>query len=148
MSLFFLLPTRTPKVTLSGETETGLETDPDDSTVRLRINQDGTIDKSSDTGVASWSQIDTETDWIRPVGVAPGAYEVRYTNLVGDAMTSQSAAEDTWFALSGGDFILTLTRTTVGTDSSTFDIEIRSGSSGSAVASGAYSFSAQVQSGG
>ena len=109
-------------ITLSGETVTGFAIFPGDASASIKADNNGNVYKRTNGG--SWTQVDTLTDWVRPAGSAPGLYQVRFTNLVGDAV-SASAAEDIWHALSSGDFIVTLTNTGVGFDTSAFDIEIR-----------------------
>ena len=132
-------------LTLSGETIISSQIDPDDASARLKIDNDGNVYKSEDTGTPSWTQIDSAADWIRPAADAPDDYEVRYTGLTGDALTSGTAAEDTWHALSTGDFILVNTTVIVpGTQDSTFTIEIRKGSAGAALVSASYTLTADV----
>lgn len=147
MSLFFLLPTsKAATVTLSGETTTALDDDPSDAYARIKIDQDGNVYESADTGTPSWVQVDTAADWVRPTGAAPGSYEVRYTSLTGDALDSATAAVDTWYSLSSGDYTLVQSRATVGTDTCTFTIEIRSGAT--TLDSASYTLTATVNPGG
>jgi len=90
-------------------------------------------------------QIDTATDWIRPADRSPGDYEVRYTSVTGDtANLTCTTAVDTWHPLSSGDWTITVSDTNlaVGPKSCTFTIEIRKGSTGSALVSGSYTLSA------
>jgi hypothetical protein len=135
-------------LTLSGQTITKLSFDPADAYARLKVDNNGNVYQSSDTGIASWSQIDTATDWVRPTTKAPGAYEVRYTGLTGVTLTSGTVAEDVWHPLSSGDFILYNRVTAAAGDrDSTFTVEIRDGSSGSADVSGTYRLHATVESG-
>ena len=131
-------------VTVSGHTILSDQLDPADAYARLKIDNDGRTYESEDTGSPSWSQIDSATDWIRPTSEAPADYEVRYTSLTGDALTSGTAAEDAWHALSGGDFILVQSTTIIpGDRSSTFAIEIRKGS-GAVLDSASYTLTADV----
>ena len=139
------------KVTLSGQTIGAIAIDPDSAWARLKIDNDGNVYESEDSGTPSYVQIDTGTDWLRPADSAPADYEVRYTNLTGEALyaVTGSTAQDAWYALSGGDFILTQACLNVPSSpqSSTFDIEIRKGSSGSALDSASYTLTATVDSG-
>lgn len=126
------------KVTLSGE---GVTAGPGASpqTATIRIDADGNVYEIVN---AIPTQVDVGTDWIRPASLAPGPYEVRFTNLLG-SITSSTAAEDTWHALSGGDFDVSKT-VNAGEGTATFAIEIRVGSSGGTVASASYSLNCSV----
>lgn len=128
-------------VTLSGESIEATAADPQNAIAALRINQDGTVDKVVNTVP---TQLDAATDWLVPNGFAPDDYEVRFTNLVGDAPGAGGTAEDEWVPLSAGNFSVTLTQASVGSKACSFDIEIRRGSSGAALDSGSYSLSATV----
>jgi len=101
----------------------------------LRVDQDGNVYSHS-------GQIDAANDWIRPAQFAPGAYEARFTNRTGDALSSSTAAEDTWHSLSSGDFLLTLQQSGTGSKSATFDLEIRLGTT--VLASASYTMTAEV----
>lgn len=137
-----------PIINISGETISSQEEDPSDSYARLRVGDDGNIYRSLDQGSASWVQIDTLTDWIRPVFLAPDDYEVRFTSLTGDALTSSTVTENTWHPLSSGDFILVQSDTVLGggSNSSTFTVELRRGS-GSVLDSASYTLTAEVTAG-
>lgn len=114
--------------------------DPVGASKDLKVDNDGMIYHRSNGG--SYIQLDDATgDWIRPIAEAPGTYQVRYTNLTGDALSSSTAAEDVWYALSSGDFTLTISSST-GLKTSNFDIEIRRGGSGAALVSASYSIAA------
>lgn len=115
-----------PKLKLSGETVADTKTEPTNATAGFRINQDGTIDEQS---AGSYTQVDGTTDWIIPNDLAPGDYEVRYTNVSGTGAGDETAtaAEDTWYELSSGAFEVTLTASVVESKSITFDFEIRDG---------------------
>lgn len=144
MSLFFHIMTAVGLnvvFTLSGQTVIA-GTSGSQASARIKIDDDGNVYES--VNLAAFSQVDTVTDHTRPVSASPGDVEVRYTNLTGDALASATAAEDTWHPLSSGDFILEQTDNTapLGGNSSTFDIEIRLGSSGGADASGSYTLTA------
>lgn len=129
-------------VTLSGESTSISVTNPTDAYARIKIDNDGNVYESADTGSASWVQVDSSTDWVRPASSAPGTYQVRFTSAT-NTPTSSTAAEDTWYALSGGDFIIYNSRTIVGIKSTTFTIEIRQGT-GSVLDSASYSLFAEV----
>ena len=131
-------------VTVSGETITSTQTDPDDAYARLKIDDDGNIYKSEDTGVESWVQIDTATNWLRPAGKAPGLYEVRHTSVTGTALDFATAAVDTWHALSGGDYIVYQSVLAPPVSSSTtLTIEIRY-NGGAVLSSASYTMAATV----
>ena len=105
------------------------------ATAQLFVNQDGTVDQRINNG--SFTQIFASTDWVIPNGSAPGTYQTRYTNRTGDTLDAPtSALEDTWRALSLGNFSLSLVDSTplAGGQAANFDIEIRLGT-GSALAS-------------
>ena len=113
------------------------------ATMYLKIDNDGKMYKKVNNG--NYSQISSSTDWIRPASSAPGAFEVRFTNKSGDTLTVTGAtAENTWFTMSTSDFILFVSDNSVnvGGDSATFTIEIRDGSSGSALDTGNYTLTA------
>ena len=135
---------RAPVLTLgSGQTVLQEVSSPTDAYARLKIDDDGNVYKSEDTGSASWTQIGTTADWIRPANRAPGDYEVRFTSAT-NTPTSATAVEDTWHALSSGDFIVYNSVTGTGTKSTTFTIEIRKGSSGAADVSDSFTLNATV----
>ena len=115
-----------PVVTLSGETVSNVLT----GVASLFLNADGTMDKTDFGGRV---QIDAATDWIIPNSSASADFDMRYTNLVGDALSTEPAAEDTWINC-GAEREMTIS----GSKTSTFDIEIRD-PSGSTVASTSYS---------
>jgi hypothetical protein len=134
------------KLNLDGQTITKVSFSPTDAYARLKIDNNGNVYRSVDTGVASWSQIDSAADWVRPTSAAPGAYEVRYTSRTGSTLSFNTASEDTWHPLSSGDFILYNSVTAVSGDrDSTFTVEIRDGSSGSADVSATYRLWASVE---
>lgn len=108
---------------------------------RVKVDNDGNIYKSEDSGTPSWTQVATSTDWIRPTSFAPDDYEVRFT-AASNTPTSSTTAEDTWHPLSSGDWIIYNSRTSTGTTTTEFSLEIRKGSSGGALDSGAYILSA------
>lgn len=114
-----------------------------DARLDIRVDDNGNMHRRSNSG--SWVQIETSTGWCRPTTEAPGAYEVRYTNATGDTgdLTATSA-EDTWYALSSGDWAIWIDDSTTapGGNTATFDIEIRNGSSGGADVSAQYTIGA------
>lgn len=138
---------RSPVLTLdSGQTifqETG---GGGNANARVKVDNDGNVYKSEDTGTPSWTQIGTATNWIRPTNRSPGDYEVRYTSLTGDALDAATTAENTWHPMSSGDWTLVQTQSGTGTDSSTFTVEIRKGSSGAAAVSDSFTLTATVTS--
>ena len=145
MSLFFALAVAGGEaLTLSGESVVNIQGAPTDAHARLKVDNDGNMYKSVDTGSESYTQFDNATDWVRPPSAAPGAYEVRFTSLTGDALTSSTVAEDTWHPLSSGDFELILSETGTGTNTSNFTIEIRDGGSGGADVSAAFVLTAEA----
>lgn len=94
--------------------------------VGLRFNADGTVENTI-ADASTWVQIDSATDWIIPnVGAQRAAYEIRYTNRVGDTFTSEGTVEDAWGFLSGGQ-TYRIARVPVGTSTVTCDFEIRLG---------------------
>lgn len=107
------------------------------------IRADGTMDKIINT---TTSQIDSTADWIRPEDAAPDDYEARYTGLTGDPLdATTTAAVNVWHALDLADYFFEQIAN-VGTNDdfvSNFTIEIRKGSSGGALVSGAYTCDAQ-----
>lgn len=133
-------------VTVSGQTIVS-EFSPSTCYARVKVDNDGNIYESKDTGTPSWTQIDTATDWLRPTTNAPSDYEVRFTGLTGSALNSSTAVEDTWWPLSSGDFTLVQVRIAAlgtGTTTSTFTIEIRKGSTGGALDSASYTLTCQI----
>lgn len=127
-------------VTLSGEDVSHVVADPSNALAGLRFDTDGNVYKIEGSG--NETQIDTTTDWIRPTTGAD-QYQIRYTNLVGDALTGVSPAEDTWTAVSSGDVILQMAQAVVGSRSATFDVQVRKGT-GSVLATTEYSLTATV----
>lgn len=89
-------------VTLSGEFVNAANSGAD-AIARVTVDLDGNVYRTINQGARV--QIDTGTDWVRPVDVAPGAYRVRYTGLSGDPLTNAPAAEDVWQAIAGADRI-------------------------------------------
>ena len=130
-------------VTVSGETITKAETGGVDAYARVKVDNDGNMYKSEDTGSANWAQIDSVSNWLRPTSSAPGTYQVRFTSAT-NTPTSATVTEDTWHALSGGDFIIYNSYTGLnGSKETTFTIEIRLGT-GSVLDSASYTLSASV----
>lgn len=129
-------------VTLSGETVEHSVSSPSNAIAGIRFNADGTVDRVVG---GTPTQVDSATDWVIPNGAAPGAYEVRFTSLTGDAPTvTDSTAEDAWYPFSSGNFYLSLQEFGTGLQACSFTIEIRLGSSGSAIASGSYNLTAEA----
>jgi hypothetical protein len=133
---------------LDGQTITKISFNPDEAHAGLKIDNNGNVYRTQDTGVRSWTLTDDATgDWVRPTTEAPGAYQVRYTGLTGVTLSFNTKAEDVWHPLSSGDFILRNSVTLIGDRDSTFTVEIRDGSSGGADVSGTYRLHATVESG-
>ncbi len=111
-------------VTLSGESVVDVGVFPGTASAFIDVLTDGTLE--SDTGGIK-AQIDAGTDWIIPNSAASVNYKVRFTNLVGDALTTPPDVEDAWVAVtetrSYGVFVNTDDR-----EAATFDLEIRFGS--------------------
>lgn len=131
-----------PVVTLSGETVEHSVSSPTNAIAAIRFNADGTVDRIVG---GTPTQVDFATDWIIPNSAAPGGYQVRFTSLTGDAPTvTDSTAEDAWYAFTSGNFDIRLQEFGTGLQSCSFTVEIRLGSSGSAIASGSYNLTAEV----
>lgn len=128
-------------VTLSGETITDTATDRS-CTAGIRFNSDGTVDKLVN---ATYTQIDSGTDWIIPNGSASGDYDVRVTSVTGDAFTSSPVANGSWINL-GSNRLWSITDSDSGasTQSTTFTAEIRN-PSGTTVGSASYTLTADYE---
>jgi hypothetical protein len=133
----------TPVETLSGESISSTEQDPANAETGIKFQSTGGVQRWI---TPSYSSIDTATDWVRPTAYAGQDYEVRYTNLVGDAFTTSAAAEDAWVAIST-DPVWKLLQNVVGTSTCTCDFEIRDADDVT-VASASYTFTSIVDSGG
>ena len=131
-------------ITLSGETTIAFAIGGSNADAHIKIDNDGNVYEQTNFG--GYSQVDTVTDWCRPTTSSPGLYEVRYTNLINDAIFTGTAAEDAWHSLSSGDFILRQRQLGGGfaTTTSTFDIEIRY-NGGSVLASGQYTLTCNTE---
>ncbi len=133
------------KLNLNGHSVIKFSFSPTDAYARLKIDNNGNVYESEDTGSAFWSQIDSATgDWVRPTTAAPGNYEVRFTN---ETVTPDFSTKATgvWHPLDTGDFIIYMSELGIGTSSTDLDIEIRNGSSGSADVSASYTITASVE---
>lgn len=140
----FWHPLDSDVVTVSGESIFDqLRFEPTDSYARVKVDNNGQIYKSTDTGSASWTPIDGTTDWVRPLSSAPGTYEVRFTSAT-NTPTFSTVAQNTWHPLSSGDFIVYNSVTTIGTKLTTFTIEIRKGT-GPVLDSASYTLRAEVE---
>lgn len=124
-------------VTLSGQTVFGIDTE----IVGIRFNSDGTVDQRVG---ATYTQIDTGTDWIIPNGDAPDLFQVMTDNWMdlggaGGGFNSAAAAEGVWVALTSNREWNVLAVGPDGADSNrmTFDAHIR-WNGGSTIDSGAY----------
>lgn len=112
------------------------------STLDLKFDNDGNEYVRKNGG--AYVQTNTADSWIRPTTSAPGLYKIRYTSATGDTTyLSSTAAEDIWYDLSSGDYILSIFDSTpfFGGKSATFTIEVRL-DDGSVLDSGSYTISA------
>ena len=109
-------------------------------TAAVRFNADGTVQKR--VGV-TYTQIDTGTDWIRPVSAASGDYQIRASKTSGsDPDTTLSDPLDTWLDLDAARQ-WGVRRYSTGDITSTLTIEIRL-SGGTALASRTYTLTAEM----
>jgi hypothetical protein len=129
-------------VTTTNRPVNGFVTSPGTSTAGLRFNSDGTKDTNID---GAYSQSGASTDWIVPNGFASADYDIRYTALTGDALTSAPAAENVWIDL-GSDRLFAVSRSSIGVSTSTLTIEIR-GPDGTTLDTCTQTFTAEVDSG-
>lgn len=125
-------------VTLTGTTIYGWKFN-GSARAELRINDNGNAYKFTTNG--GTSQIFGATDWVRPTSAAPGLYEVRYTNLSGPSV-SATVGQGVWQSLASANFAVWQIRSSPGTDSSQFDIEIRL-DGGPVLASASYTLEAE-----
>jgi hypothetical protein len=73
-------------------------------------------------------QIDTATDWIRPVTEAPGSYRIRYSSMTGDTGFMNNTITSTYDGIANGDYIEVVDNTVFfGGHSLDFTIEIDDG---------------------
>ncbi len=126
-------------VTLSGETIE--DRGGSGRTAGIRFNTDGTVDKRERN---DYTQIDVATDWIIPNVAATSEYEVRFTGHTGDPFTELAAAENIWIAISTAREWKLVNGSGGSTDTANATFEIRRGSSGAAMDTGAYVFIAEV----
>lgn len=126
-----------PTISLNGETITQTAI-PATSHAGVRIDSDGKVYSVVGDGTSE-AQIDTTTDWIRPLVFAPGVYHVRATINSG-SLHAGSAAADTDHALTS-DRQFYVERNTSGTSTANITVEIKLGSGGPVVASGVYALS-------
>jgi hypothetical protein len=127
-------------ITLSGESVSAFTVSSPASS-QFRFDNDGKIYEHNG---ASWTQVDTVDDWVRPTTVAAN-YEIRYTAVTGtQGTTTNFGTINTWYALTSDRY---LSVTTVGagfqTASRTYTVEIRLAGSGSALATGTYTLTAE-----
>lgn len=114
-------------ITLSGETVNAFAF-MSDARAELELRANGNMYR--ETNNAGAIQIDSATDWVRPASSAPGLYETRYTNLVGDLLhAGTSSGENGWRAVSLGTYFWVQqdSTPTAGGEDSTFDIQVREG---------------------
>jgi len=100
------------------------------SDLDLKFDTDGNEYVSKNKG--AYVQRNEADCWLRPISGAPGLYEIRYTAASGSANLSgttggSGAVEDTWYAVSDGDFIMNVfdVDSGIGNENATFTIEIR-----------------------
>jgi len=104
MGLFSILaaPGAPGTVSLLGETVTATDDYANNGYCGIRVNTDGTIDKitgdSTDVSTATFTQIDSATDWITPNAAGTG-YHVRFNTNSGDALDVGSSSAGAWIAL-------------------------------------------------
>lgn len=96
---------------------------------RFKLDNDGFLYYSYDTGTPSWTKFDTAADWVRPVAHAgDGTYYARFTNLAGDTgSASANQTEDAWVQITGSATITVEVHDSVDGGlgkNITFDIEI------------------------
>jgi len=132
-------------VALSGESVVDIKVDPTNATSGIRVNTDGTVDKQV---AASYSQIDSATDWVIPNHLANTSYEVRITSVVwnqsgdGETFSPEWAVAGTWKAVTA-DAEWGIVQAVVGIKDVTFTLEIRQGS-GATIDTASYTLNADV----
>lgn len=126
-------------LTLSGESVSDFSFG-STSRAEFKLDANGNMYKKSGTG-GSYVQIDTATDWIRPVSSAGVPYRTRYTAHSGFALDgSTSQAENVWHSTATNYFWVMVDDTpTGGVQTANFTIQIDDGTT--VVASGAYTIS-------
>ena len=102
---------------------------PYDTTVGIRFNTDGTVEKGTSQNGAAISWV-TAGSWINPESAASGDYDVRFTNMVHNVgssdWTTEAAIDDAWIDLSAQRTWLS-NRTLLGNINFTCDFEVRDG---------------------
>lgn len=106
----------------------------------IRVNTDGTIDKRE---LGIYTQIDSATDWIIPNGAASSSYEFRITSVtfnIGSVFFIQAAAANTWINMAAAREWTVQDANPFGDGEVDVDflLEVRLGSSGSAITNGSY----------
>ncbi|KKK58405.1 hypothetical protein LCGC14_3044790, partial [marine sediment metagenome] len=86
------------------------------------------------------TQINTTTDWIRPVDFSPGAYEVKATRTGSNSLNGGSDTLGVWHVLSSTGDLEWWLSTTTGAKSCTLTIDVRH-TDGSILDTGVYSLS-------
>ena len=127
-------------VTVSGQVVSVTTGTAADATAGIRVNIDGTMDERRGL---SFLQIDSTTDWIIPNSSASSSYECRITGVTfnqGSGFFVEAAAENVWINLAGNrEWSVKDTNALAGgIKDVSFTLEIRLGSSGGAVDTGAY----------
>jgi len=126
-------------ITLSGESVIATNAEAPAS-AQFRFDNDGKIYEHDG---ASWTQVDTVDDWVRPT-TAAADYEIRYTAVTGTlGTTTNFGTINTWYALTS-DRYLSVTTSGIGSQTATrtYTIEIRLAGSGSALATAMYTLTA------
>lgn len=125
-------------VTLSGQSVFDIDTGARLYRAALVISNTGIMQEITNGNAAS--QIDNATDWVIPNSVAPDDYECRFINRTGDSPNgSTNMVENVWIAVTP-DRIIDQQAILAASDSrnTNFDLEIRKGSSGAAIATANY----------
>jgi hypothetical protein len=119
---------------------------PYNSKASVRVGSDGNMyaDDAINGGALNYVQIDTATDWIRPIQ-DPTTYYMRYKNVVGSTITTTPGAVNTPIALTTNRTFI-LQRTTLGLSSVTFDIDILDTDQSTILATGSYTLTCSNES--
>ena len=124
-------------ITLSGATVEGTTS----AEHGIIIRTDGTIDQQAN---GTTTQLSPTTDWIIPNSAAATDYEFRVTGVTWDIdppFSTSPGVDEAWYDLTGGDlswFVQDLSSTAAGANNVSFTLEVRKGSSGTALASATY----------
>lgn len=110
------------------------------TTVGLRVNSDGTIDRHRN---GAWAQIDASTDWIIPNSASSAkTYHVK-GDWTGDSLLAGSSATGSWLPVSGNPYwLLRDTTADDGAKTGTLTLSISSDGGTTTLDSATYAFSA------